>query len=661
MPHQLTVAQHRTIAALAETVAPDGAGLPVSSREVGVAEELDTLIGRFDPSPRRMLKLLITAARFAPVLRGRGATFPNLTCDQREAYLRKVLGRPGWDHDVTLSLRALCEMIYAGDTRFREHVGDSGAPFKAGVPIPTETELSVICHPELCTNTTVECDVVIVGSGAGGATIARELAHAGISVVVVEEGGPVDRGDFSDPALHRVVKYYRDNGFTATRGSPVIPVPMGRVVGGTTVVNSGTCLRAPDSVLEGWAREHGATLAAPEELGPVYDEVAERLNIQPVTDDIMGNNGRIVRRGAEELKLRAHPIPRPTRRCVGTGQCAFGCPRDAKQAMHLTSLPEAVARGARVYGGCRVDRLILNGNRITGVAAKILDAHRRPTGHRLNVRAKAVFLCAGAIYTPWLLRCHGIGKGSGALGHHLRIHPGSGITGKFDETVNGWQGVMQSFAIDEYLEEGILLEATFPPLGMTYSAGALPGIGDEHASRLNDYPHMASLGSIVSDTSAGRVRRGLGGGPTMLYALNERDVQRMVRAISVAARVLFAAGATEVFPGVPAVPILGSAPEVDAFEQRSWKASDLKLSAYHPMGTARLGADPARSVCDPAGRVHDIENLYVGDTSLFPGSTHVNPQMTLMALCLNLARRFIDEWPSGSPGALTGRREGTRA
>jgi choline dehydrogenase-like flavoprotein len=648
MPHALTAAQHRTIAALAESVAPPGTELPVCSRDVGVADGLDSLLMRFDPVPRRTLKGLIAALRFAPLLRGKGATFPNLSREQREAYLRETLSRPGLHHDVVLSLRALCEMIYAGDHRFRESVGDRNEPFKPGVPVPAEIDLPVTCHPELGRSTTVDCDVVIVGSGAGGGTIARELAGSGISVVIVEEGGPVHREDFHGPPLHRVVDYYRDNGFTATRGSPLIPVPMGRVVGGTTVVNSGTCLRAPDSVLQEWVGRHGLALASPDALGPAYEEVEACLNVQPVTDEIMGNNGRVIRRGAKELNLRAHPIPRPTRDCVGTGQCAFGCPRDAKQAMHLAHLPEAVKRGARIYGRCRVERLLIQGRRATGVVAEILDAGCRRTGHRLTVRAQHVFLCAGAIYTPWLLMRHRLGRESGAIGRHLRIHPGSGVTGKFAEVINGWRGVMQSFAIDEFVEEGVLLEATFPPLGMTYSAGALPGVGKEHAERLADYPHMASVGSIVSDAGTGRVRIGLGRKPVMQYRLNPEDTGRTIRAIAVAARVLFAAGATEVYPGMATVPVLRSANEVDLFERRPWTAKDLKLSAYHPMGTARMGADPSRHVCDPLGRVYETENLYVGDTSLFPESPHVNPQLTLMALCLNLARRFVDDWPSAS-------------
>jgi hypothetical protein len=243
--------------------------------------------------------------------------------------------------------------------------------------------------------------------------------------------------------------------------------------------------------------------------------------------------------------------------------------------------------------------------------------------------------------TPVLLAHQRLGR-SGGVGEHLRIHPGAGITGRFSEVIHGWQGVMQSVAIDAGLDDGYLLEATFPPLGMTYSAASLPGIGEEHAERLAAYAHMASIGSIVSDTSSGRVRQLPGLGPSMLYRMNAEDVRRSIRSTGLAARILFAAGAEEVYPGLPAAPLLRSTADVEAVEARRWRAKDLKMSAYHPMGTSRMGRDPTRSVCDPTGRVHETENLYVADTSLFPGSTHVNPQFTLMALCRNVAERFLD-------------------
>jgi len=324
------------------------------------------------------------------------------------------------------------------------------------------------------------------------------------------------------------------------------------------------------------------------------------------------------------------------------GQCAFGCPYDAKQAMHLSNLPVAVQAGARIYASCKVERLIVRDGHVRSLRARVLDQLGRPTSARLTVRAKAVFVCAGALNTPALLARSNIH--CKALGRHLRIHPGSGITGRFDEAIHGWQGVMQSFAIDDRIDQGFLLEATFPPLGMSYSAASLPGVGEEHARLLASYASMASIGSIVSDTSTGRVRTVPGIGPTMHYSMNHEDVRRMVEAISLSARVLFAAGASEVYPGVTGVSTLRHLGEVDDFERHRWRAKDIKASAYHPMGTARIGKHRSDSVCNDTGRVHGTNNLYIADTSIFPGSPHVNPQLTLMALALVMSRRFVENW-----------------
>jgi len=650
MPDLLSKAQHRTLAALAESIAPPGSPLPLDASQMGVADQLDALLREFDPESRRVLRLLTSALRMAPLAGGGFCPFDRMSGARRDAWLGAALAGRRMGHDVAVSLRALCEMVYAGDERFRKHVGDHNLPLKRGLPIPPETELPVLRHPELEGEVEAECDVVVVGSGAGGSTVARELAEAGLDVLIVEEGGPVSREDFAGSALRRTVRYCRNNGLTTAIGDTLIPVPMGRVVGGTPVVNSGTCLRAPDSVLDAWARVHGVELATPERMAPQYDRLVEQLHIHPVTEEVMGANGAIARRGAEALGLRSGPIPRPTRGCAGTGQCAFGCPRDAKQAMHLTSLPVAVGHGARIYAGCLVDEIVVRGDRAEGIRARILDARRAPTGGHLNVRARCVFVCAGALMTPVLLRRSGIARRNPALGNHLRIHPGSGVTGRFDEIVNGWQGVMQSYAIDEWLEDGILLEATFPPLGMTYSAGALPGIGQEHARMLDAYPHMASIGSIVSDSGTGRVRALPVAGPTMLYRLGQEDTAKTIRAIGLAARVLFAAGAREVYSGLPGLAPLRSPADVDALEARRFRARELKVSAYHPMGTARMGTNARSSVCDAEGRVYGTRNLRVADTSLFPASTYVNPQFTLMALCLNVAERFLDRWP-GCQGA----------
>ena len=254
---------------------------------------------------------------------------------------------------------------------------------------------------------------------------AYELAEAGLSVILVEEGKTYAREDFDGkPLLDRLDRAYRDNGLTFTTGNVTISLPMGKAVGGTTVVNSGTCFRAPEWILDKWSRELGVRDTDAETMDPYFAQVEEILNVTPVPDEVLGANGATLRRGAEALGWKGGPIPRNIRGCHGSGQCAFGCPRDAKQAMQLSYLPMAVRRGARIYSSCRVERVRTDGIRATGVSIKILDPHGGRGQGTLEIRARAVVVAAGAVYTPILLAQSGLGGISRQLGHNLRIHPG---------------------------------------------------------------------------------------------------------------------------------------------------------------------------------------------------------------------------------------------
>ncbi|MFQ5595999.1 MAG: GMC family oxidoreductase N-terminal domain-containing protein, partial [Anaerolineae bacterium] len=638
----LSVGQRAAVTALAEALLPQGGPLELGAADVGVASQLDALVAGFDPPVRRLVRLMVTAFELSPILSRYVRPFSRLSPQDRETYLHACQDNR-LRRELLLSLKTLCSMVYCADERVCRLIGYDGRPFKpVEEPLPSVRPLPCLSHPELNRDWDDEADVVIVGSGAGGATVAAELAEAGLSVIVVEEGGPVTREDFQDQPIARAARFYRDNGLTNTFGTPIISLPMGRVVGGTTVVNSGTCFRTPPFVLREWRETYGVLNMEPEQMAPLFERVEAALNVTPVTDEIMGHNGAMLRRGAEALEVSHSPIQRPVRACHGTGQCAFGCPLDAKLDMRLSYLPRAVAAGTRLYARCRVERILTERGRAVGVKAAVLDSRGREVGHTLAVRARAVVLAAGAVYTPWLLLRNRLGNRSGQVGRNLRIHPGSGVTALFDEEITGWQGVMQSYYVDQWLEEGFLLEATFPPPGMGYSAGALPFVGREHKALLARYGQMAALGTIVSDTGSGRIRRGLGERPIITYTLGREDTRRALAAIAAAARLYFAAGAREVYPGLPDLEVIRSVEGVEHITSSRWRAGDLKLSAYHPMGTCRMGEDPQHSVADSYGAVHDVPGLWIADASLMPSSTAVNPQITIMALATRVAQRILE-------------------
>jgi choline dehydrogenase-like flavoprotein len=325
--------------------------------------------------------------------------------------------------------------------------------------------------------------------------------------------------------------------------------------------------------------------------------------------------------------------------------CAFGCPLDAKLGMHVSYLPLAAKSGARIVSGCRVDGLVVEAGHAVGVRGSIVDPDSGAVQKdaRFEVRAKRVVLAAGAIYTPSLLLRQRVANASGQVGRNLRIHPGCGVLGMFDHDLNAWKGVMQSYYVDEKLRDGVLVEATYPPPGVGYSAGGVGGKGRDLKDVLARYKQTAAAGLIISDTGTGRVRTTPGGGLLILYDLHGDDLRKTLQGIRLATEIYLAAGAEEVHTLLPGMPTVRKPDELDLITEGRWTSADLKLSAYHPMGTCRMGKDGSTSVVDDYGRSHDLPGLVITDASVLPGSTYVNPQITIMALATRSANHLANE------------------
>ena len=482
-----------------------------------------------------------------------------------------------------------------------------------------------------------KADVVVVGSGAGGAVVARELAARGKDVVLLEEGGFFTGKDFTGNPRAMIDLLYRNRGLTMALGRPPIPIPLGRCVGGTTTINSGTCYRAPDYVLEEWAERYGVAGARQPDLRPYFERVEAELCVRPVPDDIYGRNSRLFERGAAALGYDGARIPRNERGCLGTGVCAVGCPQDAKQAMHVSYVPRAQAAGARLYTRCRVDRILLSGGRAIGVNARF----EGEPGRELRALARHVVVACGALLTPALLERSSVPDPSGRRGRNLHIHPATRVGALFDEEVRGWEEVPQAYNVHHFMREGIFIQGQF--VHPALEAPVLPGVGAAHKARMASYARLGSFGALISDESAGSVRATRGGWPRVTYQLGATDARKLARAIGLTAEIFFAAGAREVYPGVHSRPVLHGIDEARALQHVTLPAADFEMMAFHPQGTARMGEDPRAAVTDSVGRVHGTPHLWVGDASLFPSSCKVNPQITIMALATRLAEHLAAE------------------
>ncbi|HEX6522914.1 MAG TPA: GMC family oxidoreductase [Streptosporangiaceae bacterium] len=483
----------------------------------------------------------------------------------------------------------------------------------------------------------VDCDVVIVGSGAGGATTAAELAAAGIEVVMIEEGGFHPTESFTGDSMCALRTLYRDGGGGMTIGKPSVLFAEGRCVGGSTVVNGGMSWRTPPAVLARWGG--GVAGIGAEEMEPYFVQAEARLSVGEQDPETIGRDSELLKTGADALGWRIVANRRNQLHCAGSNSCNSGCPTGAKRSMLVTSVPRALTHGARLFADCRVNRVTRSGEVVTGVEGRFV----RPGGRRgpaLTVRARVVIVAAGAVQTPALLARSGLRSSSGQLGRNLALHPNTMVTAFFDEDVIGWHGVHQAFQIREFAGEGIILTANnlAPPL----LAAMLPGYGRELGELMADYNRVVTAGPLIEDSGTGRVRHVPGLGPQVFYQLADADAARLVRGVELTAEAMFAAGARRVLLPFDGLPEARSLAEVRRLLARPVPRNSMRLFSIHLMGTARMNEDPRRGVVGSYGEFHGAKGLFVTDASLFPGPTGLNPMETVIALALRNARHMID-------------------
>ena len=486
----------------------------------------------------------------------------------------------------------------------------------------------------------LECGVVIVGSGAGGATVAAELAEAGVDVVVLEEGGYHTTESFRPETGRALRTLYRDGGGGATIGRPSVLFAEGRCVGGSTVVNGGMSWRTPAGVLERWAKQDGVLEIGEAEMDPFFARFEARNSVGTQDPETIGRNSLLLKAGADAKGWAIVPNRRNQLHCAGTSNCSNGCPTGAKRSMALTSVPRALAFGARVIANCRVDRITLSGRTATGVTGHVV----RPggaQGPRVVVRARTVIVAGGAIQTPALLLRSGLRSASGKLGRNLSLHPNANVVAFFDFDVTGWQGVHQAFQIREFLADGIMMSAQ--NLTPSMLAGVMPGYGRGLGELMADYNRVVTAGPLIEDTGTGRVRNLPGLGTQVFYRVTEKDAERVVRGVELTAETLFAAGARRIVLPFNGAPVVRDPGDLRRLLASPVPRRSLELYSIHLMGTARMSEDPRRGVVDSFGAFHGLRGLFVCDASVFPGPIGINPMETVIALAMRNARRLIEQ------------------
>ncbi len=484
----------------------------------------------------------------------------------------------------------------------------------------------------------LDCDVVIVGSGASGAAVAHELTAAGQRVIVLEEGGYFRPEQYGAMRPSETLRHlFRDGGLTFVLGlgdSPMVNMTMGRCVGGSSVLTGGVCFRIPGSILSGW-HKMGLTMFTEEALEPTYQAVERATHIEEVPLHMRSRSTLAFERGARRLGYELKPMRRNTLGCNGCGRCNFGCPHQAKLSVDVAYLPRALAGGARLVSDCRVDTILTHGERAVGVAGRLYNGggHRKP-GSRFRVRARRVVMAAGAYNTPGVLHRLGVGRQSGQLGRNMTVHPGFRMMARFKETLNGWKGALQSAFSDAHEDERITLTALYVPPGVL--AATMKGIGPEHVEKARGVPQLSIFGGMLHDDPGGQLHH-LFGRTFSTYRMSARDREAMVRITEIMAETYFAAGAEQVY-----LPILGMDPvrsmdDLRRIDLRRVPAKRFECSSQHPLGTTRMGVTPAHSVVDPNGASWELQELFVVDGGIVPTSLGVNPQQAIMTLATRIA------------------------
>jgi choline dehydrogenase-like flavoprotein len=500
-------------------------------------------------------------------------------------------------------------------------------------------------------------DAVIVGTGCGGAVMAKELARAGKSVLMLERGGLflMDRGDFDQREDDMTARIDGGRGADNTEDGQLM-LAYGHCVGGASVHYWADTWRTPKDRCDLWASKYGVEGHSYEELVPHFEKIERDLNVHPAEDERLNKMNRLFETGSRKLGYQVERVLQARKNCIGSGYCMQGCAYDAKQSQLVTHIPQALAAGARIFADCEVDAVELENGRAVGLRARFLDRRsNRPSGRRLRVRARVIIVAAGGYNSAPLLLRSKIPNPSGQLGKNLQVNPCAQTFALFDEDIVLWRGLPAGVGImterlarydgsAEYLGGGYLLHPNqLPPAGL---AVLLPGFGRSHRALMENAHRIGSCIAWIDDVGSGEVVLDGDDTPIYRYRLTKHDYLILRDAIYHQARILLAAGAKEVILPDPRATRIRDEKELSKVADIAIGPGQTLFPAPHPAGMCRMGRDPATSVVDSGGQVHAVKNLYVCDPSAFPTAVSVDPSETIMAWSYVAAAKLLQSWPS---------------
>jgi len=532
------------------------------------------------------------------------------------------------------------------------------------IPDPIQAGLAagwqVTDGAQLQADQTLEADVVIVGSGAGGGVTAEILALSGLKVLIVEEGALKSSKDFKMREAEAYPALYQESAARKTKDKG-INILQGRTVGGTTTVNWTSSFRTPDITLRYWNKQFGLKDYTPEALAPWFGMMEQRLNIVDWQAPPNENND-LLRRGASQLNIPTGLIRRNVNGCWNLGYCGMGCPTNAKQSMLVTTIPSALQHGASLLTRVRAEKLVIKGDRVTALECMALTADGLSAyGRRVTLRAKHFVLSGGAINTPALLLRSMAPDPHGLLGKRTFLHPTIISAGIFAQRVDGYAGAPQTVYSDHFLHTepidgpvGYKLEA--PPLHPLLLSSTMSGFGAEHAAVMQQFPHVHALLALLRDgfhpdAPGGSVGLQGDGAPLLDYPISDFLWDGARRAMLTMAEIQFAAGAKTVTPTHEQALAYSSWAQAQAgIKALPMKLLQTRVVSAHVMGGCGMSDDERLGVTSAQGRHHGLANVSVHDGSLFPTSIGANPQLSIFGITARLASGLAQEL-TGQPAA----------
>ena len=604
----------------------------------GVAEELDRRLDADElDGVRQLLDLLATSG------------FARLPQAGRELALAAIARTGEEAADGIGGLRALTLNLFYGA------VGPGGTNpnwRQSGYPGPPPTTsrdrpVTTWSPPPGTEELVVDADVVVVGSGSGGGVVAGELAAAGLDVVVLEAGGDAQDPDFPTAELDAFRDLYWRGGLTPTADGNVA-ILAGATLGGGSTINWQNCVPPPTTVRDQWASAHGLAEVATRVFDEHLDAVATRIGATGDHTDLNGPNRRLAE-GAKALGWDWHVARRNTDPATydpgSAGHVGYGDRSGSKQGTLKTYLADAVAAGARVVTGCHVDRVVTAMDRAIGVVGTL--THPDGTTRPVRVRATDVVLACGALETPAVLLRSGLG--GPAVGHHLRLHPVPMLMGVYAEQQRAWWGPPQGAIVDEHRGavsgHGYLVETAHNHPGLIGMSVPWRS-GRDHKLLMGRASEMAGFIAVQRDHGAGRVTLDTDGAAEVTYPLDDPVDRAVTRhALRSLVQLHVAAGARAIIDLHPARDLWRRGQDVDGYADRIADRALGKggrvLFCAHQMGSARMGTDRTTSVATPDGHLHDLPNVWIGDTSAFPTAVGSNPMLTCMALARRTAHALL--------------------